>query len=185
MTSTAFSSDRLECGPAQSWTPFSPARWRAVACALSLVLFGVTPALYAANSAYEAVAKPQRATVSVLALCTSVRGSLNSQDVYLAYISTPHRGRQLARLVDAYPGYEKPIRASLLKEQQQFRMMLVRDPESDVAYSALHMPQEESARFGTVAPEAIAELPGGTLPSFLIVHGKTKLGLTKAVEPDR
>jgi hypothetical protein len=129
--------------------------------------------------------KPQKATVSILTLCTSVRSSLNSQDVYLAYISTPHHGRQLARLVDAYPGYERPIRASLLKQQQQFRIMLVRDSDEDVAYSALHMPGDESAHFGTVAPEAIADLAGGTLQSFLIIHDKTTLGLTKAVEPDR
>jgi hypothetical protein len=150
-----------------------------------LALAGTAPVAFAADSAYDTHAKPQSATVSILALCTSVRGSLNSQDVYLAYISTPHHSRQLARLVDAYPGYERPIRASLLKEQQQFRMMLIRDSDEDVAYSALHMPQEESGRFGAVAPEAIAELPGGTLQSFLIIHDKTKLGLTKAVEPDR
>lgn len=147
----------------------------ALAIALLLALAGTTPALIAADSAYETTAKPQKATVSILALCTSVRGSLNSQDVYLAYVSMPHGERLLARLVDAYPGYEKPIRASLLKQQQQFRMMLVRDPDEDVAYSSLYVPQDPQSHFAAVSADALAALDEGRLQTFTVMHGKTRL----------
>jgi hypothetical protein len=147
----------------------------ALVIALLLSLATINSPLHAAESAYEAAAKPQRATVSILALCTSVHGSLNSQDVYLAYVSMPHGERRLARLVDAYPGYEKPIRVSLLRQQRQFRMMLVRDPESDVPYSTLYVPQDPQSHFAAVPADAVAAQNDSWLQTFMVMHGKTRL----------
>jgi hypothetical protein len=150
----------------------------ALVIALLLALAGIAPMLHAADSAYDIATKPQKATVSILALCTSVRSSLNSQDVYLAYVSMPHDERRLARLVDAYPGYEKPIRASLLKQQRQFRMILIRDPESDVAYSNLYVPQDPRSHFAAVPADALAALDEGRLQTFTVIHSRTKLAPT-------
>ena len=84
---------------------------------------------------------PAEARVHFLATSTCTRNTyFGSEDTYLAEITFLGRGGddRLARLVDDYPAYRRPISADVLKTAYT-RFRLLRDTSCDVAYGEMLM----------------------------------------------
>jgi hypothetical protein len=139
-----------------------------LAIAAVAVAVGQTPA-------YDVHAAPQKATVSILALSSSVSVYPNHQDIYLADMSTPAAVHQLVKLVDVYSPADIPISQSVLVQRKLLRMTLVRDPGCDSIRRNFFLRSDDANIFDESARRVLQEHTGEPIPCFRVAHSATRL----------
>jgi hypothetical protein len=140
----------------------------------SLLLPALTcvPNLLAAKpSPFANQSKPLKATVRILALSSSSRQNFaGNQEVYLADVQVKSGQHEFVRLIDQYPGFGLPIRASLLRNQTLFRMKVTREPECDVPGGEVFLRPGDSAVFDGSVRDSLASRRSELIPCYKTLH---------------
>ena len=127
-------------------------------------------------SAFGNQSKPMTASVTILAVSSSSRQSFaGNQEVYLADVTVKNGEHRFARLIDQYPGFGLPIRASLLRERTVFTMKLTREPECDVSGSQIFLPSGDSVIFNGSVRDSLRDHASDPIPCFRTIHQTIKL----------
>ncbi len=147
-------------------------------CGFVLLFFFGAIAVSAQNSVYDLKTKPQKATVSILALSASVHAGSGSHQIYLADVSLKNDPHRLAKLVDnAYGGL--PILRSILVERRLLKMTLIRNPDCDTTGRNFFLQRDDTNIFDTATRTSLEEHAADTIPCFNVVHQDTRLAKVK------
>lgn len=139
------------------------------ALALSTTLFAQTGPVFNDN------AKPQHATVNILALSTATHnGYSGSQDIYFADVETKKGTHEFVKLVDIYEGYGYPIRRSLLTNRMVFKMDVVRQTGCDMRGSELFLPAD-SQIYDASVPDTLRAHADDIIPCYRTIHKSIKM----------
>jgi hypothetical protein len=109
-------------------------------CLFNLCLYLLAfSALTTRATASSSEKKELRVRVHFLATSTSVRGSwFQSQDVFLVgMLRSDTDTPSLARLIDQYPAYRRPLSTNILSGDGSVFLHLRRDPACDIAFAAM------------------------------------------------
>ena len=121
-------------------------------------------------SAFGNQSKPMKASVQILAISSSSRQSFaGNQDVYLADVQLKDGSHQFARLVDQYPGFALPIRASLLNDRTLLTLQVTREPECDVRGAQIYLAPSSAVFNGSVRDSLQSRLDQ-VVPCFKSLH---------------
>lgn len=74
------------------------------------------------RSVFDTVNKPEAATESILAHCTSNRLGSENEDVYLVDLITKDQSHHFAKLVDSYSNLNVPIPQAVLQQRKLLKM---------------------------------------------------------------
>ena len=124
-------------------------------------------------------AKPQHATVSILAISSQTHnGYSGSQDIYIADVTTKKGSHEFVKLVDIYEGYGYPIRHSLLTNRTVFKMDVVRQTGCDMRGSELFLPPDAQI-FDASTADTLRSKADDMIPCYRTVHKTIKMAKHK------
>jgi len=108
-------------------------------CLFNLCLYLLAFSALTTRATASSEKKELRVRVHFLATSTSVRGSwFESQDVYLVgMLRSDTDTPSLARLIDQYPAYRRPLSTNILSGDGSVFLHLRRDPACDIAFAAM------------------------------------------------
>lgn len=108
-------------------------------CLFNLCLYLLAFSALTTRATASSEKKELRVRVHFLATSTSVRGSwFESQDVYLVgMLRSGTDAPSLARLIDQYPAYRRPLSTNILSGDGGVFLHLRRDPACDTAFAAM------------------------------------------------
>jgi hypothetical protein len=110
------------------------------------------------------------ATVSILAMSSSSRQSFaGNQEIYIATVEVKGH-RELARLIDQYPGFGLPIRTSLLRDRTLFKMKVTREPECDLTGAQIFLTPRDSAVFDGSVRDSLQTHASDAIPCYKALH---------------
>ncbi|MBS1815110.1 MAG: hypothetical protein JSS87_09580 [Acidobacteria bacterium] len=124
-------------------------------------------------------AKPQHATVSILAVSSQTHnGYSGSQDIYIADLSTKKDQHQFVKLVDIYEGYGYPIRQSVLAGRTLLKMDVIRQTGCDMRGSELFLPPDAQI-FDASTADTLRSKAGEMIPCYRTVHKTIRMAKHK------
>ena len=111
------------------------------------------------------------ATVTIQAVSSSSRQTFaGNQEVYLADIQVKQGEHQFVRLIDQYPGFGLPIRASLLRDRTLFQMKVTREPECDVPGSDVYLRAGSASVFDGSVRDSLLAHRSEAIPCYRTLH---------------
>ena len=120
-------------------------------------------------------AKPQHATVSILAMSSQTHnGYSGSQDIYIADVSTKKNQHEFVKLVDIYEGYGYPIRPSVLTNRTLLKMDVVRQTGCDMRGSELFLAPDAQI-FDASTADTLRSKANDIIPCYRTVHKTIKM----------
>lgn len=142
---------------------------------LRIAIVAILPSLCTAwavrPSAFGNQSKPVKATVRILAVSNSSRQNFaGNQEIYLADVQVKEGEHQFARLVDQYPGFGLPIRASLLRDRTTFAMLVTREPECDVSGAQIFLRPGDGAVYDSSVRDSLQAHMAVAVPCFKTLH---------------
>jgi hypothetical protein len=127
------------------------------------------------RSVYQALETPHSATVSILAISSSIHRGSGNQEIYIADLVSAKGEHQLIKLVDAYPSSGDPISVSALRKRPSLTMKLRHDSQCDVAGKLFFLPMDDHNIFDGSIREQLAQHGEDILPCFQVEHQFTRL----------
>jgi phosphopentomutase len=122
------------------------------------------------QSAFGNQSKPEKATVTILALSSSSRQTFaGDQEIYLADLEIKGE-HQFVRLIDQYPGFGLPIELSLIKNRTVFKLLVTREPECDVPGAQIYLRKGESEVFNGSVRDSLASRQTEAVPCYKTLH---------------
>jgi hypothetical protein len=123
------------------------------------------------QSAFGNQSKPEKATVTILALSSSSRQTFaGDQEIYLADLAIKGGEHQFVRLIDQYPGFGLPIALSLIKKRTVFMLEVTREPECDVPGSQIYLRPGEAEIFNGSVRDSLASRQTEPVPCYKTLH---------------
>jgi hypothetical protein len=137
---------------------------------------GTMATLTGANgqSVFRAAEKPRTATISILAISSSIHQGVGNQEIYLADLLVGKEEHQLVKLVDTYPATGDPIPRSTLLKHPALIMRLRRDPECDVTGRSFFLRPGDQNIFDGSTRAQLAQHESDTLSCFRVEHEATR-----------
>lgn len=134
----------------------------------------VSPAGAQTGPVFADNAKPQNATVAILAQSSAMHnGYSGSQDIYLADVEIKGQ-HQFVRLMDIYEGFGYPIRHSLIANHMVFRMQVVRQTACDMRGDQLFLPAD-SMIYDASVTDTVRGHAADMIPCYRTVHKSIKM----------
>ena len=135
-----------------------------------------TTPLAAQNPVYRAPLKPQKATVTILAISSILRMVSGNQDTYIAEItSSSDKSSGMVKLIDRYRGADDPIRRTWLVQLHPLEMRLLRDEGCDVEAAYMRLSHAGTDVFDRSLGPKLEEHGSELLPCFVVDHRATRL----------
>lgn len=151
------------------------ATWKVILILLTIVITSSTQIGTTQNPVYYEKQVEQKATVSILAISSSIHFASGRQETYLADVLFKGNKHQLAKLVDLYPPDGYPVRLSLLHKRLALRMRLARHEQCDANAQEFFLSDDPGAIFDLSIRAQLASYADDAIPCYKVVHKATRL----------